>query len=154
MDISFAKEPSKQQDQTLLLRLFYSLALGTFAIAVGAVLWGLIGYFSGRVFFIIAVLLGIANGAFILQPLHPVRRNLAPVFLVTAALATLLSLFLGELLYISLGLMRDYQATFHDALTAAVYSLGEIVSSSDTILSGVFGLLGSAIGFRAVWKKL
>jgi hypothetical protein len=154
MYISFEKEPPKPQAPSLLLRLFYSLALGSFAVVVCAILWGLIGYLSGRIYFIIAVFLGLAIGALILRPLRPVRRNLAPVCLLIVILATLLSLFLGELLFITLGLMRNYQATFPDALMATVSSLGKIVSSSDTILSGVFGLLGSAIGFQSVWSKL
>jgi hypothetical protein len=154
MYISFEKGPSEVQTQPIFLRLFYSLALGSFAVAVCAILWGLIGFFSGRIYFIIALLLGLAIGALILRPLRPVRKNLALVYLLSVVVATLLGLFLGELLYITLSLMRDYQATFPDALTTTVSSLGEIVSSSDTILSGFFGLLGSAIGFQSVWKKL
>jgi hypothetical protein len=146
-----APEP---EPKPLPLRFFFSLAWGTFAIAAGAAVWGLAAYFSNSIYWIIAVFLGLAVSAAILLPLAPMRKAVALLFLPVAVGGTLLSILLGETLFTILALMRDYQASFPDALSAAVEGIREIVAMEDTLLSLGVGLVGSVIGFFGAWRSL
>jgi hypothetical protein len=154
MNISFEKEQPQSQPQPLSLRVFFALALGTLALVLGAVIWGLVGYFSNSVYVIIAVLIGMALAAAMLLPLRPIQKKIALIFLPIAIIATLLSILLGEMLYVVLFLMRDYEATLGEALLATVDALGEILSSSDTVMSGILGLVGALVGFFSIWRRL
>jgi hypothetical protein len=154
MNISFEEEQTQPEPQPLSLRFLFALALGTLTLAVGAVVWGLVAYFSNSVFFIIAVFIGMAAAAATLLPLRPIRKSTALVFLPVAILGTLASIMLGESIYVVLFLMRDTQATLAEALTAVADGLGEILSSSDSVTSGIFGLIGSVVGFFSIWRQL
>jgi hypothetical protein len=138
----------------LVLRFFFSLAWGTLAIAAGAAVWGLVAYFSNSIYWFIALFLGLAVAAAILLPLHPIHKAVALLFLPAAVGGTLLSILLGETLFNILALMRDYQASFPDALSAAAEGIGEILAMQDTLLSLAVGLIGALIGFFVTWKDL
>ena len=154
MNNSFEKEQPQPEPQPLPLRLFFALAMGTLAMALGAVIWGLVGYFSDKAYMFIAMAIGMAVAAAVLLPLRPIQKRTALVFLPIILVATLLSVLLGEMLYVVLFLMRDYQAGLGEAVAAALDSLGMILLSSDSVMSAILGLIGALAGFFSVWQRL
>jgi hypothetical protein len=143
-----------KESKPFLLRCFFSLAWGTLAIVVGAVIWGLVAYFSNSIYIFIAFFLGLAVAAAILLPLSPIHKAVALIFLPVALAGTLLSILLGESLFAVLGLMRDYEATVPEALTAVVEGMSDILSARDTLGSLAVGGIGGLIGFFYAWKDL
>ncbi|MBN1440868.1 MAG: hypothetical protein JW929_15785 [Anaerolineales bacterium] len=140
--------------QPVLLRFFFSLAWGSLAIVLGAAAWGLLAYFTNSVYSFIAIILGLAVAAAIVLPLSPIHKAVALLFLPAAVGGTLLSILLGETLFQILVMMREYQASFPEALGAAVDGFQEILALKDTLVSLGFGLIGALIGFFATWKDL
>ncbi len=121
---------------------------------MGAVIWGLVAYFSNSVYVIIAFFLGLVVAAAILLPLHPIHKAVALIFLPIAIAGTLLSILLGESLFTVLVLIRDYQASIPEALTAVADGLGDILAAKDAGIGLVLGLIGGVIGFFYAWKDL
>ncbi|GEM_PF-3776620 len=141
-----------RQPEPLPLRVLFALALGSFMVVLGAVIWGMSGYYSDRVFFILGLLIGIGAAAAILLPLRPLSKRTALILLPIVIIATLSSILLGELLYIVLFTIRDFNSTLLEAVLSVSKSMGEILASSDSIMSGLLGLIGAVGGFFAVWS--
>jgi hypothetical protein len=142
----------QRQPEPLPLRILFSLALGTFTVVLGAVLWGLSSYYSDRVYLIFGLLIGVGTAASILLPLRPISKPAALALLPVVILATLSSILLGELLYIVLFMMRDFQSTPLEAVLSVLKSLGEILAAPDSVMGGILGLLGAVGGFFVVWN--
>jgi|PlaIllAssembly_1097288.scaffolds.fasta_scaffold605236_2 hypothetical protein len=142
------------ESKPLLLRFFFALAWGSLVIVVGAVIWGLVAYFTNSVYVIIAFFLGLAVSAAILLPLKPIHKAVALIFLPVALAGTLLSILLGESLYTVLFLIRDYQASVPDALITVVEQFNDILAAKDTLGSLALGGIGGLIGYFATWKDL
>ncbi|MBN2083868.1 MAG: hypothetical protein JW748_01495 [Anaerolineales bacterium] len=143
-----------RQPEPLPLRILFSLALGSFTMVLGTVIWGLVGYFSDRVFLILGLLIGIGAAAAILLPLRPVSKRTARILLPVVIIAALASILLGELLYIVLFMMRDFHSTPMEAILSVLKSLGEVLASSDSVMSGILGLIGAVGGFFVVWNAM
>jgi hypothetical protein len=143
-----------RQPEPFPIRFLFSLALGTFTLVLGAVCWGLAGYFSGRVFALLGLLIGAGASAAILLPLRPISKRTALLLLPVVILATLSSICLGELAYIVLFMMRDFNSSLAEAVVSVGKSMGAILTTPDSMLSGVFGLTGAATGFLSVWQYL
>lgn len=141
-----------RQPEPLPLRILFTLALGSFMVVLGAVIWGMSGYYSDRVFFILGLLIGIGAAAAILLPLRPLSKRTALILLPIVIIATLSSILLGELLYIVLFTIRDFNSTLLEAVLSVSKSMGEILASSDSIMSGLLGLIGAVGGFFVVWN--
>ena len=97
-------------------------------------IWGLVAYFSNSVYVIIAFFIGLAVASAILIPISPIHKAVALIFLPIALAGTLLSILLGESLFTVLVLMRDYEATVPEALTAVVDGIGEVLAAKDALL--------------------
>jgi hypothetical protein len=141
-----------RQPEPLPLRILFTLALGSFMVVLGAVIWGMSGYYSDRVFFILGLLIGIGAAAAILLPLRPLSKRTALILLPIVIIATLSSILVGELLYIVLFTIRDFNSTLLEAVLSVSKSMGEILASSDSIMSGLLGLIGAVGGFFVVWN--
>lgn len=140
--------------EPLPLRVLFSLALGTFTVVLGAFLWGVSGYYSDRVYLIFGLLIGVGAAAAILWPLRPIAKRTALALLPVVILATLSSILLGELLYIVLFMMRDFNSTILEAVLSVVSSMGEILTSPDSAMSLLLGLIGAVGGFFVVWNAM
>ncbi|MGB7537671.1 MAG: hypothetical protein WBM17_03960 [Anaerolineales bacterium] len=142
----------QRQPEPIPLRILFALALGTFTLVLGAVLWGLAGYFSDRVFMLLGLMIGVGAAGAIVMPLRPISKRTALLLLPAVIIATLSSIFLGELLYIGLFMMRDFNSTLVEAVISVTKSMGEILTAPDSVISGILGLLGAVGGFLMVWS--
>jgi hypothetical protein len=145
---------AQPQAKPLVQRVLFSAALGTLAVIIGAVAWGVLAYFASSVYVYVAFILGFVVASAILVPLKPIHKAVALLFLPVAVAATLLSIVLGESLWTVLALMREYEATASEALTVVVNNLGDVLTAQDTLVSLVLGLIGGLIGYFATWKDL
>jgi hypothetical protein len=121
---------------------------------VGAVIWGLVAYFSNIVYVIIAVFIGLVVSSAILMPLSPMHKAVALIFLPVAVAGSLLSILLGESLFTILYLIRDNHASVIEAVTATLDNFGGILALKDTKASLALGLIGALIGYFMTWKDL
>jgi hypothetical protein len=142
----------QKQPEPLPLRILFSLALGTFTVVLGAGLWGVSGYYSDRVYLIFGLVIGVGAAAAIIRPLQPIAKRTALTLLPVVILATLSSILLGELLYIVLFMMRDFNSTTLEAVLSVMKSMGEILASPDSVMSLLLGLIGAVGGFFVVWN--
>jgi hypothetical protein len=141
-----------RQPEPLPLRILFSLALGTFTFVLGAVLWGLTGYFSDRVVMLLGLLIGAGAAGAIVMPLQPISKRTALLLLPAVIITTLSSIFLGELLYNVLFMMRDFHSTLLEAVVSVIKSMSGILTTPDSVMSGILGLFGAVGGFLTVWS--
>ncbi len=142
----------QKQPEPLPLRILFSLALGTFTIVLAAVVWGLSGYYSDQIYMFLGLLTGVGAAAAIILPLRPIAKRTALTLLPVVILATLSSILLGELLYIVLFMIRDFNSTMLEAVLSVIKSMGEILTSPDSVMSLLLGLIGAVGGFFVVWN--
>ncbi len=113
---------------------------------------GCSGYYSDRIYLFLGLLIGAGAAAAILLPLRPISKRTALILLPVVIIATLSSILLGELLYIVLFMMRDFNSTLLEAVLSVLKSILEILTSSDSVMSGILGLIGAIGGFFVVWN--
>jgi hypothetical protein len=114
------------------------LLFGVGAGLVSALAWGVLSLLTERIFVIVAVGIGLFVG----WALHRGMGKFTWVGQVAAALITLGSVLLGDLLYITFLLMRE-GADLLNAFLAVLFNLDIVFSESDIWVSLFFGLLGA-----------
>jgi hypothetical protein len=131
---SLAAQAYAQKRPNLPLGLLFGVGAGL----VSALAWGVLSLLTERIFMIVAVGIGLFVG----WALHRGMGKFTWVGQVAAALITLGSVLLGDLLYITFLLMRE-GADLLNAFLAVLFNLDIVFSESDIWVSLFFGLLGA-----------
>jgi hypothetical protein len=131
---SVAAQAYAQKRPNLPLGLLFGMGAGL----VSALAWGLLSFLTERIFLIVAIGIGLFVG----WAVHRGMGKFTWIGQVAAALITLGSVLLGDLLYITFLLMRE-GADFLSAFLAVLIGLGIVFSESDTWFSLFFGLIGA-----------
>ncbi len=133
-----------------------ALLIGLGALVLGAIVWGLLAYFTERIFVYVALLIGMGISYAMISPLRkPVSKALLFSLVIPAILFTLLSLELGNLLSFILTFQRDFDIPLSDSISLAFefFFSKEWLASQDNILTIVFGVLGAGLGFYNALKR-
>jgi hypothetical protein len=146
--VSEADEPG-----ALVISLMMAGVLGLAAAIACAVLWGVIAYFTGRIFLIGAILIGMAVT---FATTVNFRRVTLPigvmVFLLSLAL-TFFSVIVGDLLFYVLSAGRELELGFADAFRLVMANAIEIITDPEEIMSYFFAGLGALLGFYNVMRR-
>jgi len=133
-----------------------ALLIGLGAVVLGAIVWGLLAYFTNRIFVYVAVLIGMGISYAMISPLRkPIAKPVLFSMLIPAILFTLLSLEIGTIISSVLFLQREVDIPVGDALSF----IFEILPTEDWLMDKNhlmtigFGLLGSGLGFYNNLKR-
>ncbi|MBM7844038.1 hypothetical protein [Herpetosiphon giganteus] len=135
-----------------------ALLIGLGAVVLGAIIWGLLAYFTERIFFYVAILIGMGISYAMISPFRkPVSKAILFSLVVPAILFTLLSLEIGSLITLVIFLQREpgIEIPLGQAISFGFDGLlsEEWYKSSDHILTVVFGVLGAGLGFYNTLKR-
>lgn len=133
-----------------------ALLIGLGAVVLGAIVWGLLAYFTQRIFVYVAILIGVGISYAMISPLRkPVSKAVLFSLVVPAILFTLLSLELGNLITFVMTFQRDFEIPLGESISLAFdFMLSEEwLPTQDHILTVVFGLLGAGYGFYNNLKR-
>lgn len=133
-----------------------ALLIGLGAVVLGAIVWGLLAYFTERIFVYVAILIGVGISYAMISPLRkPVSKALLFSLVIPAILFTLLSLELGNLITIIIFLRREVDIPLGEAISYSLEAFfsAEWLKSQDHILTIVFGVLGAGYGFYNNLKR-
>lgn len=133
-----------------------ALLIGLGAVFLGAIVWGLLAYFTERIFVYVAVLIGMGISYAMISPFRkPVAKAVLFSLVVPAILFTLLSLELGNTIATIILFQREFDVPLGDAISLGfeVIFSKEWLTSSDHILTVVFGVLGAGLGFYNTLKR-
>ncbi|ABX07381.1 MAG TPA: hypothetical protein DEF47_00755 [Herpetosiphon sp.] len=133
-----------------------ALLIGLGAVVLGAIVWGLLAYFTERIFVYVAILIGVGISYAMISPLRkPVAKPVLFSLVIPAILFTLLSLELGNLITIIIFLRREIDIPLGEAISYSLEAFfsAEWLKSQDHILTIVFGVLGAGYGFYNMLKR-
>ncbi|KPL81154.1 hypothetical protein [Herpetosiphon geysericola] len=135
-----------------------ALLIGLAAVVLGAIVWGLLAYFTERIFFYVAILIGMGISYAMISPFRkPVSKPILFSLVVPAILFTLLSLEIGSLITLVIFVQRELEGSIPlgQAISFGFEALfsSEWLASSDHILTVVFGVLGAGLGFYNTLKR-
>lgn len=133
-----------------------ALLIGLGAVVLGAIVWGLLAYFTERIFVYVAILIGMGISYAMISPFRkPVSKPILFSLVVPAILFTLLSLELGNLITFVIFLQREADIPLGQAISFGFETLfsAEWLKSLDHLLTVVFGVLGAGLGFYNTLKR-
>lgn len=123
------------------------LGLGVLAMLVGAVLWGVIAYFTDTVYFIIPLGVGFVVASALFLPFKQKSIGLAIVLFVPSAILTIASALLGDYLYYTLVYAREATVALPESASLIAQNFVEIATESpDTVKSIGLAALGALLG--------
>ncbi|MFD3165043.1 hypothetical protein [Herpetosiphon sp. NSE202] len=133
-----------------------ALLIGLGALVLGAIAWGLLAYFTERIFFYVAILIGMGISYAMISPFRkPVSKAILLSLVVPAILFSLISLELGNLLSFILAFKRDFDIPLSESISLAFDFLFSKLwlETKENILTIVFGVLGAGLGFYNTLKR-
>ncbi|WP_110518846.1 hypothetical protein [Herpetosiphon llansteffanensis] len=133
-----------------------ALLIGLGALVLGAIAWGLLAYFTDKIFFYVAILIGMGISYAMISPFRkPVSKSILFSLVVPAILFTLLSLELGNLISFILTFQRDFDIPLSKSISPAFdFFFSKLwLQSKENILTIVFGVLGAGLGFYNTLKR-
>ena len=118
MKVSFT-QPGEQPtpERPFIVRLLLGLTFGVGAIIVGALGWGLLAFFTGRVFFLVPLAVGAVVTVAMLYPFKRASLPLKIALLVPCLALTLTSALLGDYLFIALAASKELKLGILDVVT-------------------------------------
>ncbi len=123
------------------------LGLGVVAMLIGAVLWGVIAYFTDTVYFIIPLGVGFAVASALLLPFKKKLFILAVVMFVPSAVLTIASALLGDYIYYTLVYAREATMAIPDSAALIAQNFVAIATDSpDTAQSIGLAAVGALLG--------
>ena len=123
------------------------LGLGVVAMLIGAVLWGVIAYFTDTVYFIIPLGVGFAVASALLLPFKKKSFILAVVMFVPSAVLTIASALLGDYIYYTLVYAREATMAIPDSAALIAQNFVAIATDSpDTAQSIGLAAIGALLG--------
>ena len=146
--------PVIEDDRPWLLGMLISAAFAVLAVIAGALLYGLIAYYTESVYFYLTVICGVMVGAALAYGFP--RRNwllMAAVLIVPAVALALVSIALGELIFYTLIVVREFQASYTEAAGEVLASAVEIVTDSEVYLPYGLSALGALLGVVGVLRR-
>ncbi len=123
------------------------LGLGVVAMLIGAVLWGVIAYFTDTVYFIIPLGVGFVVASALLLPFKKKSFILAVVMFVPSAVLTIASALLGDYIYYTLVYAREATLAIPDSAALIAQNFVAIATDSpDTAKSIGLAAVGALLG--------
>jgi len=123
------------------------LGLGVLAMLIGAVLWGVIAYFTDTVYFIIPLGIGFTVASALLLPFKKKSIGLVVILFVPSALLTIASALLGDYLYYTLVYAREAAVALPESASFIARNFVEIATESpDTAKSIGLAAVGALLG--------
>ncbi|GAA5529175.1 hypothetical protein [Herpetosiphon gulosus] len=133
-----------------------ALLIGLGAVVLGAIVWGLLAYFTERIFVYVAILIGMGISYAMISPLRkPVAKAVLFSLVVPAILFTLLSLELGTIISTVMFMQRDMNIPVGTAISFVLEVLPtkDWLMDKNHLLTMGFGLLGAGYGFYSNLKR-
>lgn len=123
------------------------LVLGIGATLLGAVLWGVIAYFTDTVYFIIPLGVGFAVASALLLPFKKTNIGLALLMLVPCVVLTVISALLGDYIYYTLVYAREASVAIPESASLVAKNFVAIATDSpDTVKSVGLAAIGALLG--------
>ncbi len=123
------------------------LGLGVLAMLIGAVVWGVIAYFTDTVYFIIPLGVGFVVASALLLPFKKKSIGLVIVLFVPSALLTIASALLGDYIYYTLVYAREATVAVPESASFIAQNFVEIARESpDTVKSIGLAAVGALLG--------
>ena len=143
--VSFNPEPKTDQGASLIWRLLLAAIFSVVAVGASAVGWGVLAYFTGKVYFIIAILIGMIITFAITYPFERVSLPLAAILFFPAAFLTIFTVVVGDAIFYLLTGMFEYNLEVMDAILAITSQPLDFLQES--LGSVVLAAIGTILGF-------
>jgi hypothetical protein len=153
-DVSMLSTQKSHTTGSLMASLVAGPALGLVVVLIGAVVWGVIAYFTDTVYFIIPLAVGFAVASALLLPFKHKPILLAALLFVLCVVLTMMSALLGDYVYYTLVYARDAATSLPESATMIAQHFVEIATDSpDTVKSVGLAAIGALLGFINAMRR-
>ena len=143
--VRFNQETQTNQGSSLIWRLLLAAIFSVVAVGASAAGWGVLAYFTGKVYFIIAILIGMVVTFAITYPFERVSLPLAAILFFPAAFLTIFAVLVGDAIFYLLTGMFKYNLVVMDAIRAVTSQPLDFLQES--LGSIVLAAIGTVLGF-------
>lgn len=138
-----AIQPSTSCVGNLIKTVVFSIA----AVIVCALAWGIVAYFTNKIFFWGAILIGVVVSLAAMSGFPRVNFGVAALMLIPSVALTLVAILLGDFIFYTLSAMRELQMGLLPAIQGIAEVFVELESGKEGVASMVFGGIGALVGF-------
>lgn len=148
--VAFNQESQPTQSRSLIWRLLLAVIFSAVAVAVTAVGWGVLAYLTGKVYFIVAILIGMIITFAITYPFDRISLPLAAILFFPAAFLTILTVLFGDAIFYMLTAIFEYNLEVTEAVVAITSQPLDFLQESlgSIVLAAIGTVLGFANGIR------
>ncbi len=153
--VQISQTPSGSSLMYFALRLPLAFILSGIVVVVSGVLWGGLAYLTNSVYFIVAILIGLAVTFAVTFPFKRVPFLLAILLFLPALVLTVIAVLWGDYVFYTLSLMKDTGMDLIDALerVARFFIRYAITEEGDSIGSIILAMIGTVLGFVSALRK-
>lgn len=153
--VHVTQTPSGSSLTYFALRLPLAFILSGIVVVLSGLLWGALAYLTESIYFMIAIVIGIAVTFAVTFPFKRVPLLLALLLFLPSLVLTVIAVLWGEYLFYTFSLMNETGMGLMDALerVARFFIRFAITEDGESISSIVFALIGAVLGFISSARK-
>lgn len=153
--VQVSQTPQESSLLSFIVRLPLAFILSGVVVVLSGLLWGALAYFTNSIYFMVAIVIGLAVTFAVTFPFKRVPFLLALVLFLPALVLTVIAVLWGDFIFYTLSLMNDTGMDLMDALerVTRLFIRYAITEDGESISSIVFALIGSVLGFISALRK-
>lgn len=153
--VQVTQTPQESSLLSFIVRLPLAFILSGIVVVLSGLLWGALAYFTNSIYFMVAIVIGLAVTFAVTFPFKRVPFLLALVLFLPALVLTIIAVLWGDFVFYTLSLMKDTGMDLMDALerVTRLFIRYAITEDGESISSIVFALIGAVLGFISALRK-
>lgn len=153
--VQVSQTPQESSLFSFIVRLPLAFILSGIVVVLSGLLWGVLAYFTNSIYFMVAIVIGLAVTFAVTFPFKRVPFLLALVLFLPALVLTIIAVLWGDFVFYTLSLMKDTGMDLMDALerVTRLFIRYAITEDGESISSIVFALIGAVLGFISALRK-